>query len=288
MSTPTVTARNPLAYKSELKPVWCPGCGDYGVLASLYQAFSRKNLDPKDLVIVAGIGCSGRLPGYVNAYGFHGVHGRTLPIATGVKVANPSLTVFAVGGDGDGLAIGGGHIPHTARRNVDITYIMMDNSIYAQTKGQSSPTTSLDWETTSMPYGTVEDPLNPIAMAIAYGVSFVARGYAGKSQQLVDLVSRALDHHGFSFIHVISPCVTHHDTYKAMSEKVIDIAELAPDHDPKDNVEAFRLAQMEERIPLGVFYQVQKPPFEARLAEIREKARPDGPVTVSDLLARFR
>ena len=139
-----------------------------------------------------------------------------------------------------------------------------------------------------MPYGTVEDPLNPIAMAIAYGVSFVARGYAGKSQQLVDLVSRALDHHGFSFIHVISPCVTHHDTYKAMSEKVIDIAELAPDHDPKDNVEAFRLAQMEERIPLGVFYQVQKPPFEARLAEIREKARPDGPVTVSDLLARFR
>ncbi|MDP2660544.1 MAG: thiamine pyrophosphate-dependent enzyme [Dehalococcoidia bacterium] len=212
MNSPNIAERNPLAYRSELKPVWCPGCGDYGVLASMYQALSRRNVPPEDVVIVAGIGCSGRLPGYVNAYGFHGVHGRTLPIATGVKLANPSLTVFAVGGDGDGLAIGGGHIPHTARRNVDITYLMMDNSIYAQTKGQSSPTTSRDSESASMPYGTVEDPLNPIAMAIAYGVSFVARGYAARSQQLVELISRAMDHQGFSFIHVISPCVTHLDT----------------------------------------------------------------------------
>lgn len=285
MSTSATTQRNPLAYKSDLKPVWCPGCGDYGVLSSLYQALSRKDLAPEEVVLVAGIGCSGRLPGYVRAYGFHGVHGRTLPIATGVKLANPTLTVFAVGGDGDGLAIGGGHIPHAARRNVDITYIMMDNSIYAQTKGQSSPTTSLDWETTSMPYGTVEDPLNPIAMAIAYDVSFVARGYAARSQQLVELMVRAIEHKGFSFIHVISPCVTHHDTYKAMSSKVVDIP---PDHDPSDRVAAFRLALEEERVPLGVFYQAQRPAFHERLDEIKRKAQPNGHVTVADLLARFK
>lgn len=285
MSTPAATQRNPLAYKSDLRPVWCPGCGDYGMLSSLYQALSRKNVAPEEVVLVAGIGCSGRLPGYVNAYGFHGVHGRTLPIATGVKLANPSLTVFAVGGDGDGLAIGGGHIPHAARRNVDITYIMLDNSIYAQTRGQSSPTTSLDWETTSMPYGTVEDPLNPIAMAISYGVSFVARGYAARSQQLVDLVIRAMEHRGFSFIHVISPCVTHHDTYKELSAKVADIP---AEHDPSDRVAAFRLALEEERVPLGVFYQVDRVPFHERLEEIQKKARPNGPVTVEDLLARFR
>ncbi len=285
MSTPVATHRNPLAYKSDLKPVWCPGCGDYGVLSSLYQAFSRKDVAPEEVVIVAGIGCSGRLPGYVQAYGFHGVHGRTLPIATGVKLAKPSLKVFAVGGDGDGLAIGGGHIPHAARRNVDITYLMLDNSIYAQTKGQSSPTTSLDWETTSMPYGTIEDPLNPIAMAIAYGVTFVARGYAARSQQLVELIMRAMDHKGFSFIHIISPCVTHHDTYKEMAAKVMDIP---AGHDPSDKVAAFRLAQEEERVPLGVLYQVQRPAFHERLEEIRHKAAPDGPVTVEDLLSRFK
>lgn len=234
---------------------------------------------------MAGIGCSGRLPGYVRAYGFHGVHGRILPIATGVKLANPSLTVLAVGGDGDGLAIGGGHIPHAARRHVDITYIMMDNSIYAQTKGQSSPTTSLDWETTSMPYGTVEDPLNPIAMAIAYDASFVARGYAARSQHLADLIVRALEHKGFSFIHVISPCVTHHDTYREMSSKVV---EIPPDHDVTDRLAAFRLALEEERVPLGVFYQVQRPAFHERLEEIRRKAQPNGPVAVADLFARFK
>lgn len=288
MSSPNIAARNPLAYRSELKPVWCPGCGDYGVLASMYQALSRKKVPPEDVVIVAGIGCSGRLPGYVNAYGFHGVHGRTLPIATGVKLANPLLTVFAVGGDGDGLAIGGGHIPHAARRNVDITYLMMDNSIYAQTKGQSSPTTSRDSESASMPYGTVEDPLNPIAMAIAYGVSFVARGYAARSQQLVELISRGMDHKGFSFIHVISPCVTHLDTYRAMSAKVIDLEEFAPGHDPADKLSAFSLAQEEDRVPLGVFYQVEKAPFHERLAEIRRKAQPEGQSTVSDLMSRYR
>lgn len=285
MSTPSATQRNPLAYKGDLKPVWCPGCGDYGVLSSLYQAFSRKDIPPEDIVIVAGIGCSGRLPGYVRAYGFHGVHGRTLPIATGVKIANPSLTVFAVGGDGDGLAIGGGHIPHTARRNVDITYLMLDNSVYAQTKGQSSPTTSLEWESSSMPYGTVEDPLNPIAMAIAYDVSFVARGYAAHVQQMIDLVTRAMDHKGFSFIHVISPCTTHHDTYKEMAGKVIDVP---AEHDPSDRVAAFRLALEEERIPIGVFYEVQKPPFDERLQGLRQKALLDGPVTVADLIERFK
>ncbi|MDZ4247435.1 MAG: thiamine pyrophosphate-dependent enzyme, partial [Dehalococcoidia bacterium] len=182
-------------------------------------------------------------------------------------------------------AIGGGHIPHAARRNVDITYIMMDNSIYAQTKGQSSPTTSLDWETTSMPYGTVDDPLNPIAMAIAYNASFVARGYAARSQQLVELIIRAMEHKGFSFIHVISPCITHQDTYKEMAAKVV---EIPADHDPSDRVAAFRLALEEERVPLGVFYEVQRPALHERLEGIRQKAQPNGLVTVANLLTRFK
>ncbi len=181
LKSETARATNP--YKSDLAPIWCAGCGDYGVLNALYRALGELNVPPAQLAMVSGIGCSGRLPGFVNSYGFHGVHGRVLPLASGVKLGRPELTVIAVGGDGDGLAIGGGHFPHAARRNVDITYIMMDNTLYAQTKGQSSPTSPWEMTTRSEPYGTMEDQLNPVALAVAYDVSFVAQGFAAKPQQ---------------------------------------------------------------------------------------------------------
>src|SRR3989304_6677912 len=159
----------PLDYRSRTKPVWCAGCGDYGVLAALYKALSLKKINPKDVVIVSGIGCSSRLPDFVKAYGFHGAHGRALPVAIGIKASNPSLTVFVAGGDGDGLSIGAGHLPHAARKNVDITYILMDNAIYGMTKGQCSPTSELDFESGSSPYGTIEEPLDPIPLSLISG-----------------------------------------------------------------------------------------------------------------------
>jgi 2-oxoglutarate ferredoxin oxidoreductase subunit beta len=220
-------------YRSEVKPTWCPGCGDFAVLNALYKALAVKNVDPKDVVEVSGIGCSGRLPEFVSSYGLHVVHGRALPTAMGVKAANPDLTVIAVGGDGDGFAIGGGHVPHAIRRNVDITYIIMDNEVYGLTKGQPSPTTPPGMlavsKASSMlkmaPQGVIETPLNIMAMVLTYGATFAARGFSGKPNDLADLYVRAMDHNGFSFIQALSPCVTFYDTYgdwKTMIEPLPD------------------------------------------------------------------
>ena len=188
------TALKVADYKSDLKPIWCSGCGDYGVITPFYQALVEVQADPKSTVIVSGIGCSGRFPYFCNTYGFHGVHGRAVPTAAGVKIARPDLLVVAVGGDGDGLGIGGGHIPHIARKNVDLTYILIDNSIYGLTKGQSSPTSPLDMKSKTAPYAYIEEPLNPLQMFLAYNASFVARGYSGKPKDLKDLFVQALRH----------------------------------------------------------------------------------------------
>jgi 2-oxoglutarate/2-oxoacid ferredoxin oxidoreductase subunit beta len=169
----------PNEYKTDLKPVWCPGCGDFAVLNSVYRALSDMKLDPHDTVVVSGIGCSSRLPGYVETYGFNSLHGRALPIATGVKLAAPRLNVIAVGGDGDGIAIGGNHFLHAARRNADLTYIMMDNEIYGLTKGQAAPTTPLGDKTKSTTYGNPEAAVDPCALAISFGATWVGRGFSG-------------------------------------------------------------------------------------------------------------
>ena len=229
MTTATIEApqapqpqRSTKDYKSGNDPIWCPGCGDFGVLASLYDTLVAKQVDPKDVVFISGIGCSGRLPGFVTTYGFHGVHGRALPLAMGVKLArNPKLTgVPAVGGDGDAFAIGGGHIPHICRRNVDITYVVMNNEIYGLTKGQTSPTSPLGLDTGSTPLGNIEKPLNPIAMTLIYGAGFVARAYSGKRQEMTSIVTRGVNHKGFSFIDAYSPCITFYDTYKIWPKKM--------------------------------------------------------------------
>src|SRR5512135_2592961 len=226
-------------YKSSVKPIWCPGCGDFGVLSAFYKALADLQVDPCNAVIVSGIGCSGRFPAFVEAYGFHGVHGRALPLATGVKMANPNLTVCVVGGDGDAFSIGAGHVPHAARRNVDITYIVMDNEIYGLTKGQPSPTSPMGMEKKASPYGTVDSPIDPIQMALAYNASFVARGFSSKPKEVTELIKAAMTHKGFSFVQVLSPCVTFYDTYDHFKQIT---APMPEGHDPSDRGKAMTLA----------------------------------------------
>ncbi len=196
---------SPNDYKSKLKPVWCAGCGDFAVLNSVYRALAELQCGAHDTVIVSGIGCSSRLPGYVETYGFNSLHGRALPIATGVKLASPKLTVIAVGGDGDGIAIGGNHFLHTARRNVDIAYFMMDNEIYGLTKGQAGPTTPSGDKTKSTTYGNPYPTVDPCALAIAVGASWVGRAFSGDVKGTTDLMKRAIRHRGFAFLNIISP-----------------------------------------------------------------------------------
>ena len=272
-------------YKATVKPIWCPGCGDFAVLNALYQALTTLNLDPKDVAIVSGIGCSGRLPIFVNSYGFHGVHGRVLPTAMGVKIGNPKLTVIAVGGDGDGLAIGGGHFPHAARRNIDITYIMLDNNIYGLTKGQASPTTLQTFQGKSSPYGVAEENLNPIALALAYDVSFVARGYSGQLKHLTDLMVEGINHKGFSFIHALSPCVVFNDTYKYYGKKVTSIA---PYENTANKMRALELWQDKNNIFLGVFYKDEtRQPFNERIRDIVGQFPRDDERYFKDMLNRY-
>ncbi len=246
-----------------IKPIWCPGCGDYAILNALIQVLVRNQADPSRLAIVSGIGCSGRFPAFVKSYGFHGVHGRVLPVATGLKLARPDLTVVAVGGDGDGLAIGMGHLPHAIRRNVDITYLLFDNRIYGLTKGQPSPTTEVGHTTHASPFGVAEYPLNPLALALVAGATFVGRGFSSHTKHLADLIEAAILHRGFSFLQIMTPCVTFYDNYKAWKEQAW---EIGPEHDPSDFQAALRLATQAEGMPIGLFYRVERPTYLDRLA----------------------
>ena len=275
---------SPQSYKTDEHPIWCPGCGDFGVLDSLYKALAGLKINPKDLVVVSGIGCSGRTPGFIKSYGFHSIHGRVLPVALGVKLANPALHVIGVGGDGDGFAIGGGHIPHAARRNPDMVYLIMDNSTYGLTKGQYSPTSPTGFQAGSTPYGNIEQPINPMAMLIAYGATFVAQGYSGKPRELADVITRAMEHKGFAFINVISPCITFYNTYKVIPPR---LAEVPKDHDATDRAKAFALALQTDHVMLGVFYQASLPTFEAGVADTIKKAQAASPPRLDEIFAEF-
>ena len=281
---PEIVEYTPQTYKTDLHPIWCPGCGDFGVLSSLYQALAKLRIDPDSLVLVSGIGCSGRTPGFVQSYGFHTVHGRVLPVSLGVKLANPALTVIGVGGDGDGFAIGGGHIPHAARRNINMTYIVMDNAIYGLTKGQFSPTSPPGLATGSTPYGNIEQPLNPLALLIAYGATFVASAYSGKPQQLTDLLVQAIQHKGFAFIDVISPCITFYNTYKSVPPR---LAEVPATHNPADRVRAFELALNEEKLHLGLLYKTDRPTLDQQVTQLAGKAQAAGSTRFDQIFAEF-
>jgi 2-oxoglutarate ferredoxin oxidoreductase subunit beta len=244
-------------YKGRVDPDWCPGCGDYGVLAAVQKALAELQIPNHEVATISGIGCSSNFPGFIETYGMHTLHGRSLAVATGFKMANHAMHVLVTGGDGDGFGIGGNHFMHTIRRNVDLTYIVMDNQIYGLTTGQTSPTSRLGMKTKSMPFGSIESPINPISLALAAGATFVARGFSGDQKHLIDLLRQAIQHEGFSFIDVFSPCVTynHDNTFQWFRPRVKKLEEN-PEYDSTDWMMAMEKSLLwGDEIPIGKFFE---------------------------------
>ena len=243
--------------KGKVDPDWCPGCGDFGVLAALQKALVELQIPNHNVVTISGIGCSSNFPGFINTYGMHTLHGRALAVATGVKLANHDLTVLVTGGDGDGFGIGGNHFVHSMRRNVDLLYIVMDNQIYGLTTGQTSPTSRLGMKTKSMPFGSIEAPVNPISLALAAGATFVARGFSAEQKHLTELIMQGIRHKGFSFLDVFSPCVTynHDNTYQWFRPRVKKLDD-DPSYDSADWMAAMGKSLLwDEEIPIGKFFE---------------------------------
>jgi len=258
-------------YRSETRPDWCPGCGDFGLLNALQKALSNLGVNPKDVFIVSGIGCSSNLPGFIRAYGFHGIHGRALPLATGAKLANPELHVIVTGGDGDGYGIGLGHFIHAMRRNIGITYIVMDNQIYGLTTGQASPTSEKGMKTKSTPEGAIQNPVNPIALALASGATYVARSFSGDPSHAASLIEGAVRHRGFALIDDFSPCVTYNkqNTYDWFRERVYKLEEAGHNHSSFED--ALRKAfEWGSKIPIGLFYETERLTYEDQEPALRE------------------
>ena len=260
---------------------WCPGCGDFGVLSALKQALAELGKQPHQVAFISGIGCSGKISGYVHSYAFHGVHGRALPVATAAKLANRDLTVIAAGGDGDGYAIGAGHFVHAVRRNPDVTYIVMDNQTYGLTKGQASPTSATGYVASVSPDGNPDTPINGLALALAAGATFLARGFSAQPKQMVAMIKAAIEHKGFSIVEVMSPCVTYNkiNTYAWFKEHVGDLA-ATDGYAPGDRSVAFDVLTREGPIPLGIIYEEQRPTFEDRTG------LPELPIAHVDLSAQ--
>ena len=243
--------------KGKVDPDWCPGCGDFGVLAAIQKALVDLQIPNHDVCVVSGIGCSSNLPGFINTYGMHTLHGRSLPVATGLKMANHELTVIVTGGDGDGFGIGVGHFIHNMRRNVDLLYIVMDNQIYGLTTGQTSPTSRLGMKTKSMPFGSTEGPLNPVSLALSAGATFVGRGFSGEQKHLTELIKQGIQHKGFSFLDVFSPCVTynHDNTYQWFRPRVKKLEDDTT-YDSNDWLAAMERSLIwGEEIPIGRFFE---------------------------------
>ncbi len=259
----TVGTALPLVGKTDTKPTWCPGCGDFGVVAAVEMAVKRLGIPSHNVVIVSGIGCSSNLPHFLSSYGFHGIHGRALPVAEGIRWANHGLTVIGTGGDGDGFGIGAGHFVHAMRRNVDLTYVTMDNQIYGLTTGQASPTSTMGQKTKSTPNGVIENPIDPIALALASGATYVARGFSGDVKHLADLVAKGIQHKGFALVDVFSPCVTYNkiNTFDFFRQRVYKLESAG--HNPADLVAAWqRSLEWGDKIPIGLFYETDRPTYE--------------------------
>ncbi|HEV2231705.1 MAG TPA: thiamine pyrophosphate-dependent enzyme [Thermoplasmata archaeon] len=253
----------PMVTKSDTKPTWCPGCGDFSVVAAIEMAVKKLQIPSHDVVIVSGIGCSSNLPHFLSSYGFHGIHGRSLPVAEGIRWANHGLTVIATGGDGDGFGIGCGHFVHTMRRNVDMTYVTMDNQIYGLTTGQASPTSMMGQKTKSTPAGVIENPIDPIALALAAGATYVARGFSGDVKHMADLVQNGIRHKGFAFVDALSPCVTYNkiNTFDYFRQRVYKLETSG--HDPTNLIAAYqRSLEWGDKIPIGLFYRTERPTYE--------------------------
>lgn len=282
-------------------PNWCPGCGDYGIMAALKAALVELQLDMKNVVIVTGIGCGSKINHWVRCYGFEGLHGRPLPVATGVKLANPDLHVIVVGGDGDAYGLGMGHFIHSMRRNINLTYIVQDNQIYGLTTGQTSPTSSRGTRSKSTPFGAIEIPVNPIDLAFGAGATFIARGYAGDLKHLTSLIVQGIKHEGFSLIDTLQPCVSFNkvSTYEFFNKRVYKLEEdksyKMPFIDESGLFDASigdamrRSREWEEKIPIGVFYKGFRPTYESAEIGLLE-GKPVGfgeGISIEDLMAGY-
>jgi 2-oxoglutarate ferredoxin oxidoreductase subunit beta len=244
-------------------PTWCKGCGIYGIFTALKKVAAKLGKEPEELVIVTGIGCHGRLNNYFRSYGFHALHGRTLPVTAGVKLSNPDLSVIGISGDGDAYSIGLGHFIHSLRRNINITYLVVDNRIYALTQGQTSPTSETGFVSISTPYGSKELNLNGPQLALASGGSFIARGFSGDPAQLSTLIEKGMEHKGFALVEVLSPCVTHNkiNTYEWFRKNIYNL-DKDSEYNPRNKMKAWKKLSTEERIPVGLIYTEKRPSYE--------------------------
>jgi 2-oxoglutarate ferredoxin oxidoreductase subunit beta len=267
-------------FRNDVKPNWCPGCGDFSVQAAIQRAAANVGLEPENLAVISGIGCSGRISGYINSYGVHGIHGRALPIAQGVKMANRDLTVIASGGDGDGFAIGMGHTVHAIRRNINITYIVMDNQIYGLTKGQTSPRSAMGFKTKSTPEGSIEESISPMKLALSVGATFVAQSFSTDLKELTSLIEAGIKHDGFSFINVFSPCVTYNkvNTYDWFKENLTKLSDVEG-YDSSSKDIAMQTLLNHNGLVTGLIYQNTDRPSYQDLAPGYAKT----PLTEADL-----
>ncbi len=275
-------------YKTELHPDWCPGCGDFGIINAIQQSLAELQMPPWETYLISGVGCSGKTPHYINVYGSHTLHGRSLPYALGAKLANPKLTVVAAGGDGDGYGIGAGHFMHAGRRNVDLTYVVFDNEVYGLTKGQASPTLKIGEQPKSLPLPHISQGVDPLALALTSGYTFIARSYAYDAKHLKNTLCAAIQHKGMALVNVLQPCPTYNDlrtkeffaeTLEQDGFQVPRVYYLTEDgydgqvKNPQDTQEvnqkrqaAFeRMSRIEDRVALGIFYQIHLPTYDELL-----------------------
>ena len=265
-------------------PTWCPGCGNFGIWTATKQALMKSGLEPHEVFFSFGIGCSGNEMNFLHGYGFHGLHGRSLPVAHGAKIGNHKIKVIAIGGDGDGYGEGLSHFLHTLRGNADLTYIVHDNQVYGLTKGQTSPTSEKGFKTNSTPLGVIEKPINPLALAIAQEGTFIAQGFSGNANHLIDMIVEAIKHPGFSLVNVLQPCVTfnHHNTFSWFFKRVYDLQKTG--HDMHDKNAALSKAfEWGEKIPIGILYQERRDTYEEDLPQLHTRALSEQDVHVENI-----
>lgn len=276
---------DPTQFETQHMPTWCSGCGDFGIWRALKKALAAAGVAPHACVVVFGIGCAGNMADKLRAYGFHGLHGRALPVAEGIKLANHKLPVLVVAGDGDGYGEGMAHFIHSARANHDVTYLVYDNAVYGLTKGQTAPTSPEGFISSSTPAGVVEQPVHPLALALAAGATFVARGFAGAADHLAQLIVQGMEHRGFALIDILQPCVTfnHLNTYEFYRERVYQLS--ATRYKPTDRQKAMEKAlEWDAKIPLGVLYQSEeRPAYHERESPLAAGPLVDAPLGTTDV-----
>jgi len=274
----------PQDFNTKVTPTWCPGCGNFGLWQAFKEALSEQGLEPHQVAMTFDIGCCGNAANWHNLYGFHSLHGRTVPVALGIKLTNSKLTVIADSGDGGGYGEGGNHFLHTCRTNVDITFVVHNNQIYGLTTGQASPTTDTGMETKTTPAGQIEQPFHPLQVAIAQGATFVARGFTGDTKHLKEIFKKAIQHKGFSLVDVLQPCITWNkeNTFDWYRKRVYKLEDQNWDIKNKDQA-LLKAGEWGQKIPIGVFYQESRPTYGDKLPQIKDKTLIEQGVKVGDI-----